>query len=195
MTGTVRQVGRADRAAVVGLLARAFQDDPAMAWVFPDPVARAKRLPRLFGVLFDGDAGGMRLLTEGSEAATLWRGPGKVATGVWEIVRHLPALVWAAGPALGRGLRISAAIDAHMPAGDFWYLHMAGCDPVQQGRGHGRDAVAAGLTRAAGRLPAYLETANERNLGFYGALGFRVTSDWRVGDDGPRFWSLLRAPD
>ncbi len=40
-------------------------------------------------------------------------------------------------------------------------------------------------------LPFYLETATERNLGFYQGLGFRVTDEWRVGRDGPLFWSML----
>lgn len=175
MAEPARFAGGADRDAVAGLFARAFQDDPAMRWVFPDPAARARRLPLLFRVLFDSDAGGMRLLTADGEAATLWRGPGRIHTGWAETMRRLPTLVWALGPGLRRALAVGNAIDAHMPAGDYWYLHMAGCDPAHQGRGHGAAAVRAGLKRAAGRLPAYLETANERNLGFYAGLGFAVT--------------------
>lgn len=165
-----------------------------MSWVFPDATARAKRLPRLFALLFDSDAAGVRLVTGGGEAATLWRGPGRIHTGRAELIYRLPALLWALGPSTRRGMTISAAIDAHMPSGDYWYLHIAGCDPVHQGHGHGRAAVAGGLQRVAGRLPAYLETANERNVGFYSALGFRVTEEWRVPGGGPRFWSMLRAP-
>ena len=82
-----------------------------------------------------------------------------------------------------------------MPQGDFWYLHIAGCDPAAQGRGFGRRALVAGLERAAGRTPCYLETATERNLGFYASVGFAVTDEWRVGRDGPRFWSMLRPAD
>lgn len=88
---------------------------------------------------------------------------------------------------------MSAAIDAHFPAGDFWYLHVAGCDPAAQGKGHGGAAIRAGLDRiAASGLPAYLETATQQNVGFYRMLGFEVTSDWAVPRGGPRFWSMLR---
>ena len=188
----VRTAGRSDRAAVTALLARAFADDPAMSWIFPDPADRAVRLPRLFGILFDSDAAGMRLLTAGGEAATLWRGPGRIHTGRLEMLRRAIPLLWALGPNRGRAMRVADAIDAHMPGGVFWYLHIAGCDPAQQGRGLGAAAVRGGLERAAGRLPAYLETATERNLSFYAGLGFSVTDEWRVPGGGPRFWSMLR---
>ena len=122
----------------------------------------------------------------------MWRGPGRIHTGRWEMLRRLPALLWALGPNRARAMRVSDAINLHMPHGRYWYLHIAGCDPAHQGRGLGAAAVRAGLTRAAGRLPAYLETATEANLGFYSGLGFAVTSEWRVPDGGPRFWSMLR---
>lgn len=92
-------------------------------------------------------------------------------------------------------MRVGDAIDAHMPTGDFWYLHIDARNPAVQGRGAGSAAVEAGLRRAAGRLPAYLETATEPNLGFYQALGFQVTADWVVPIGGPPFWSMLREPD
>ena len=192
----MRLAGSGDRARVVALLARAFADDPAMSFIFPDPEDRSKRLPRLFGLLFDSDGpAGMRLLTAGGEAATMWRAPGRIHTGRWEMLRRLPALLWALGPNRSRAIRVSEAINLHMPQGVYWYLHIAGCDPAHQGRGHGATAVRAGLTRAAGRLPAYLETATEANLSFYTGLGFTVTSEWTVPGGGPRFWSMLRQAD
>lgn len=177
------------------MLSRAFADDPAMRFLFPDPVQRARRMPRLFGLLFDSDeAAGMRLVTAGGEAATLWRGPGRVHTTRGEMWRQALPMLVALGAALPRALALSDAIGAHMPAGDFWYLHVAGCDPVRQGRGWGAASVNAGLARCASRLPCYLETASEVNLGFYCGLGFAVTGEWCVPRGGPRFWSMLRPP-
>ncbi len=178
------------------LLTAAFANDPAMCFIFPDASDRAKRLPRLFGLLFDSDGrAGMRLLTPGAEAVTMWRAPGRSHVGRWEMLRHLPGMIHALGSNLSRAVRVSDATAAHMPMGSYWYLHIAGCDPVVQGRGHGGAAVRAGLRRAAGRLPTYLETPNERYLGFYRGLGFEVTSEWSVSGGGPRFWSMLRPPD
>ncbi|MFW2852166.1 GNAT family N-acetyltransferase [Sphingomonas sp. TX0543] len=190
---TICTAGNADRDMVAAMLARAFQDDPATSWILPDHADRARRLPRLFRLLFDGDAGGMRLITPGGEAATLWRGPGQADISLWEMVRNAPALLHALGMAgARRALLVSGAIAAHHPPGDYWYLHIAGCDPAMQGKGLGGLAVRAGLQRGAGRLPAYLETATERNLGFYRAIGFEIVDEWNVPNGGPRFWSMLR---
>ncbi len=170
------------------MLARAFQDDPAFSCIFPDPVDRAARLPRLFRLSFDSDGRtGMRLVADG--AATLWRGPGHARTGWGEMVRQAVPIVAALGGNTARALRVSGAIDAHMPADPFWYLHYAGCDPDHQGKGLGSAVVAAGLERVGG-LPVYLETARETNVGFYQRLGFAATEEWQVGSGGPRFWSM-----
>lgn len=190
-----RVAGTADRDRVATMLARAFADDPAMAWIFPDRADRTRRLPRLFALLFDDDAGGMRLITDGGEAATLWRGPGGATTSVATMLGQAWPLWRALGGAIPRAMKVAGAIEAHMPRGDFWYLHIAGCDPAAQGRGHGAAIVRAGLDRAARRLPAYLETATEANLGFYRALGFAVVDEWHVPGGGPRFWSMLRPAD
>lgn len=194
MTPPLRILGKPDRAKITAMLACAFADDPAMAFVFPDPALRAKRLPRLFGLLFDADAlAGLRLATAGDEAATLWRGPGQAHVPMTTMLRQTIPLLATFGTALGRALALANAIEAHFPGGDYWYLHLAGCDPAQQGRGFGAAAVCGGLARISGSaLPAYLETATERNLGFYQGLGFAVTGEWRVPKGGPRFWSMLR---
>lgn len=194
MSDKVRVAGNADRARIATLLARAFADDPAMVFLFPDATERAKRLPRLFNTLFDADAlKGMRLVSAGGEAATLWRGPGQGRSGLFEILRHAWPLLRTFGSGLGRGLAVSHAIDAHMPSTPHWYLHIAGCDPAAQGQGHGGAVIRSGLDRIAGSgLPTYLETATERNLGLYRAFGFELTATWDVPRGGPRFWSMLR---
>lgn len=194
MSDGVRVAGNADRARIAALFARAFADDPAMAFLFPDVAQRAKRMPRLFGTLFDSDAlGGMRLITQGGEAATLWRGPGQSSTGLLGLLPQAWPLLRTFGLGLGRGLAASRAIDAHLPSTPHWYLHIAGCDPIAQGKGHGGAAIRSGLARIAGSgLPVYLETTNPKNLGFYQALGFEVIDTWEVPRGGPRFWSLLR---
>lgn len=190
----IRVANDADRARVAAMLARAFADDPAMAYIFPDPAERARRLPRLFALLFDADAhNGLRLIAERDAAATLWRAPGHGKTTLLDMVMQAWPLWRALGGAVGRALTVSHAIDAHFPAGKLWYLHVAGCDPAAQGKGIGRAIVQAGLDRiAADGLPVYLETANERNLGFYAGLGFTVTQAWQVPRGGPRFWSMVR---
>lgn len=196
MARRVRLATSPDRGDVARTLARAFADDPVMGWIYPDPDDRARRLPRLFALLFDTDgSAGMRLTTAEASAATLWRAPGRARTGPLTMLRHAWPMWRALGPNLARALAVSNAIEAHLPSGDFWYLHIAGCDPAARGRGLGRAAIEAGIARVAGRLPVYLENSNAANLGFYRALGFTVDSEWRVGADGPRLWSMTRLAD
>lgn len=189
----VRLATAGDRAPVAMMLARAFANDPAMRWMLPNPALRARRLPRLFKLLFDGDAhGGVRLMSAGGEAATLWRAPGAAETGVGTLLREALPMLATFGLTTPRALALQQAIDAHFPPQPFWYLHIAGCDPAAQGKGFGKAVVRAGLDRmGAAGMPFYLETATEANLGFYQSLGFRVTDEWRVGRDGPVFWSML----
>jgi hypothetical protein len=141
----IRVAGSADKARIAVMLARAFADDPAMTYIFPDPAIRAHKMPRLLGLLFDEDAGGMRLVTAGGEAATLWRGPGQTRTTYWHMLRQALPMIGTFGAALGRAMAVSNAIDVHFPRGDYWYLHIAGCDPAAQGRGLG------GVGRAGAR--------------------------------------------
>lgn len=190
----MRIAGDGDGAAIAAMLARAFADDPAVSFIFPDKAERMRRLPRLFSLMYDEDRHGLRLVTAGGEAATLWRKRGRNRTSRFDMLPRAWPMWRAFGAALGRAIAVSDAIDAHFPSGDYWYLHIAGCDPVAQGRGLGGAAVRAGLDRIAGsRLPVHLETATERNLGFYRALGFEVTGEWSVPKGGPRFWSMMRA--
>ena len=191
---SVLAASKADRAAIAAMLARAFGEDPATSFIFPDPVRRAKQLPKLFALLFDEDVRGMRLVTAGGEAATLWRPPGGNRTSRLDLLREAIPLLRIFGTAIGRALAVSDAIDLHLPQGEYWYLHIAGCEPAAQGKGFGGAAVRSGLERVAGSgLPTYLETPLERNIGFYQGLGFEVTADWVVPKGGPRFWSMWRA--
>ena len=196
----VRLAVPGDRRAVALALARAFADDPAFGYIYPDPAARAALLPRLFALFFDSDGqGGMRLVAEGDDggvaAVSLWRSPGRAHVGLGEMLRRAIPLLLAFRGATARALRVGNAVDAHHPAGEYWYLHVLGCDPAWQGTRRGAAVTSAGLDRVAGRLPCYLETATEANLGLYARFGFAVTGEWRVPQGGPRFWSMLRAPD
>jgi ribosomal protein S18 acetylase RimI-like enzyme len=182
-----------DRIQVCNMLAAAFQDDPVMKFIFPDKTVREKRLPGFFTVIFDGDGlWGPRFVTASLEAATLWRPAGRGQLSFWEKASQSLPWVRAAGMALGRALQVSAASDANHPAEPHWYLHIAGCSPEHQGRGFGTAAIRAGLMRAdQDGVASYLETANEANIGYYEALGFRVTHDWHIAK-GPKNWSMLR---
>lgn len=193
--GAVRFATADDRAAVTAMLGAAFQDDPVMSFIFPDAAVRRIRLPRLFATSYDVDGvRGARYVTDGGEAATLWRAPGHGRLSLREKVMLSVPWLASVGLAFGRALAVSAASDANHPPEPHWYLDVAGCAPKAQGRGFGAAAIRAGLAQAqADGVAAYAETANEANLPVYGALGFVVTHRWQV-PDGPTHWSMLRWP-
>ena len=174
-------------------LARAFQNEEACSYIFPDPQDRARRLIAIFRVIIANDApAGSIYQTQGGEAVTLWRAPGKASGTAWEFAKSLLPFIAALGPGIGRGLKISGLIEKHHPTEPFHYLHFAGCSPEHQGKGLGGAAIRAGLAQAdADHLPAYLETATERNLGLYRSLGFEVIAEWSVTRGLP-FWGMLR---
>lgn len=187
--------GRTDRSAVIMTLAEAFQNDPALSWIMPDPERRRARLPILFEILFKSDQpAGMILKSPSGEAASLWRAPGRADTGILELIRSAIPMLRVFGGGIGRGIAISNALDAHHPKDfSFWYLHFVGVRPDAQGKGWGGAIIRDGLARAASDgLPAYLETATPENVTLYQRLGFDIINEWDIPDGGPHFWSMLR---
>jgi GNAT superfamily N-acetyltransferase len=193
---TIIRLGAEHRAAAVATLAAAFQSDPAVSWIIPDPAERATRLPRMFAWLWDDhQRHGLALGTPDCTAVTFWRLPGKVHhhDPLWppEVVRLLKIF----GRRILRASTVGDAIAAHLtPGEDCYYLRYAGVRPDCQGQGLGGLAIRAGLAevQAAG-CPALLETATPENVGIYLRLGFVVHEEWDVpAKGGPHFWSMSR---
>ena len=188
-----RIIDKAAYESIARTLARAFQNEEACSYIFPDPEVRARRLIAMFRVMVANDAkAGSAYQTESGEAITLWRAPGNPSGTAWESAKSLLPLIAALGPSIGRGLQVSGLNEKHYPTEPFHYLHFAGCAPEHQGKGLGGAAIRAGLAQAdADHLPAYLETATERNIGIYRNLGFEVIAEWSVTRALP-FWGMLR---
>ena len=84
-------------------LARAFQNEDACSYIFPDAEVRAKRLIAMFRVIVANDAPvGSIYQTENGEAITLWRAPGKASGTAWEFAKSLLPFIAALGPGIGR---------------------------------------------------------------------------------------------
>ncbi|WP_157573194.1 GNAT family N-acetyltransferase [Novosphingobium sp. AAP83] len=196
MDKAIIELGQEHRQKAVHTLSMAFAHDPAMAWMFPDSVVRARRLPLLMDWMFvDHLRHGMVLGTPGCEAVTLWRPPGTVHDHTALTPLSALRFVRMLGTAVLRADRIDRRIGHHLPAGEQqFYLRMAAVRADRQGQGLGGLVIRAGLEHSdkAG-LPAVLETATQSNVGLYRALGFDVISNWKVARDGPQFWTMQRA--
>lgn len=195
----VRAATEAERAITASVLARAFIDDPAMAYLFPDAAGRAARLDRFFATITRTDAStdywSLALDPAGTPvAATLWRPPGQWVTPTSAMLRLLPQLISTFGIGLPRALALQARLESHHPQAPHWYLQFAGCVPAAQGRGYGGAAIRARLAECdAQGLPAALETATPSNLGLYQSLGFAITGSHDIRN-GPTFWNMWRDP-
>ncbi|WP_193743267.1 GNAT family N-acetyltransferase [Sandarakinorhabdus sp. AAP62] len=192
-TAAIRPATLADRPAIIAVLAAAFIDDPALAWIFPDAARRPAQLTRFFGLITRADArlplAQVALAGDGRiVGAALWRPPGAWALPTTSLIANLPRLALTFGTALPRTLGLMGAMDHQHDRRLHWYLQFIGVPPAGQGQGIGGALLRAGLAQAAGQ-PCYLETATPSNVGLYQANGFAVRNEWQHGS-APNFWSM-----
>jgi GNAT superfamily N-acetyltransferase len=196
----LRAVTAADVPAVSAVLARAFDDDPVMGLLFPDPAARPVGLTRLFRILVRRHLSGRAVQAATDEhgtilAAALWDPPLRWRSPAWRELLALPAYAWAFRGRLGVAGRTTAAIEAAHPAGPHWYLAVVGTEPAAQGTGVGSALLRSRLERCdRDGSPAYLESSKETNIPVYEHLGFRVTGEITVPGGGPVLWPMWRDP-
>lgn len=194
----IRAASTADRPAIITVLATAFADDPALAWIFPDAARRPARLARFFDLITNADArlplAQLACAADGQIiGAALWRPPGQWALPTTSLIANLPRLAATFTTALPRTLGLMGAMDHQHDRRPHWYLQFIGVAPAAQGQGIGGALLRAGLTRAEGQ-PCYLETATPSNVGLYQAHGFAVRNEWQHGS-APNFWSMWHQGD
>jgi hypothetical protein len=188
----------ADAPRLAQALASAFQDDPVIAWVFPDQQRRRAVLAafmefRLRKLAFPHDQVWM---TAGGAAAAVWLPP----PGRWQLSRPPAAAAAAAsGPVFWSADRLG--VGWARPHGGAASLRSASLVSVHPGHRAGGAGARVGLGPAgsgaarvdANGMPAYLESSTERNLALYGRHGFEVTSEVAI-PGGPKIWPMWREP-
>lgn len=191
------QAWQAPNPEVVEIFARAFFDDPAVQWWFPDTAIRTAQLHWLYSFY-------TRLKSEA--CVRDHDGP---AAAIWYPPRHPPRhTLWAelrsglltAPFSIGwsttfRGLALDAAIQRRLSfvQQPCWYLDTLAVHPDAQGQGKGSALLRHGLSRA-GELPVYLFTVNGKDLPFYERHGFGIVGQSPVVEDGPMAWNMMRGP-
>lgn len=193
----VRKYNPAERAQLVAVMAKAFDDDPIANWFAAQDAKRAQRVHDFMDV-------GLRITapheeiytTDGIQGGACWAPPGKWKMGMVQQMRLLPAIVRTATlrrvPAVMGGL---AAIEKKHPHAPHWYLLGLGVYPDLQGKGIGTQLMAPVLERCDREgTPAYLESSKERNVPLYERNGFKVTEEFRVPNGGPPVWLMWRDP-
>ena len=198
-TGTsIRKATLADAPRLAQTLASAFQDDPVIAWIFPDQRRRRAVLAafmefRLRNLAFPHDQ--VWTTTDGAAAAVWFPPPGRWPLPLPQRLRLLPALVRFLGLRTASILGGLERMEARHPQDRaHWYLFILGTEQAAQGRGLGSAMLAHMLARVdADGMPAYLESSSERNLALYGRHGFEITSEVVI-PGGPKIWPMWREP-
>ena len=181
---------------------RAFHDDPAFVFTFPDDETRRRRLPALMqvGVRYGSRFGQVSTTAGTMLGHAVWLPPGD--TSLSEDRLHEAGFAEAAAimseEELARFAAFMELMSTHheriVPT-PHWYLMILGVDPPYQGQGVGGSLIAPTLARAdAAGLLCYLETAKERNLTFYRRHGFEVRAEDDIPGGGPRVWMMVREP-
>lgn len=177
--------------AMADTLSRAFIDDPMLRWPLPDTPDVGDRLRQTFASIYL-DIADHDVIWEAGEAAgfAVWI-PAGAADDMFasdEAVRGtLAPLTDDDGARYGV---LWDWIEGRVP-GDVWYLDAVGVDPSRQGEGIGGALVRHGLGMArADDAAAFLETAVERNVGYYERFGFRVVDEGSPAPGGPHIWFM-----
>ncbi|MGW5381713.1 GNAT family N-acetyltransferase [Nocardia sp. NPDC003963] len=196
----VRPARRDETDALARTLAAAFQDDPVMEWLWPDPPRRALGLPRLFATQtrhqhFGSGAVDIALDPSGAiGGVALWDAPGKWKSSSWRELRMLPQLARAFGRRLRVGKELADLMSAVHPDEPHWYLATIGTDPDRRGHGFGQALLRSRLAQCdRDGVPAYLESSKQANIAYYERFGFEVTATICV-PGGPDLWPMWRAP-
>ena len=189
----VRSAEPDDHMALTEVLARAFDDDPVMRWVFP----RERTRGRYGGAFFRWSLWrcadhGVTWTTDDLTGAAIWALPDRWQVTLPQLARltqwtvrgvawRAPLVIWGFSNVERRHLR-----DEHL------YLAVLGVEPELQGAGVGSALLSPGLELCDREgLAAYLETGKERNLAFYGRHGFRTVGRLKM-PYGPRLWLMRR---
>jgi GNAT superfamily N-acetyltransferase len=177
------------------VLARAFHEDPLTAWLYPRAASRDRHGERSFRVSLRRLASQNQLYTTADHAgAALWALPGMWREDLRQSVQMLtllPPLL----PRLLRTMRAMTRIEVAHPLQEHYYLSVLGTAPEHRRRGVGSALMQPVLERCdAERVPAYLETATEANVGFYARHGFEVQRRLELPGGAPPLWLLWREP-
>jgi ribosomal protein S18 acetylase RimI-like enzyme len=180
------------------VLARAFQADPAWAWLIPDERRRAAVLPWLFRVGFEIAAADVWTTSGSVRGCARWLPPGRPQMRVGAALRAFIATPLRMREATSRFFAYGRALEhmrAEVAKGPHWYLAGLGVEPSQQRQGIGSALLTPGIEGAArDRLPCVLLTNDEQNLSFYERNGFETVLEGDKPPGGPHAWAMVRKP-
>lgn len=182
------------------VVTRAFQDNPAIIYYFPDVSERKDKSFYFFqfliryGLLY----GEVYSTSPNLEGVAVWLPSKKAHMTLWRVIRSggLSMIL-----KLGRknnsllmtfGDYLTTIHKRHAPF-KHWFLIGLGVNPDYQGRGYASTLLKAMFTRIdKEHLPCYLETHDDKNLPIYKHYGFKVVEESVVPNTNITNWAMLR---
>lgn len=203
MTTTLAELIKLKKAHVkpaASMLAKAFQDNPFYAYVYPDAAEMEARIPYMleFHLRYGLHYGQTYVTSSQLEGVAIWLHSAQMSMSFWRLL--MSGALWSSlkmGREAGRRIqRLSGHIEAkqkELVTFPHWYLHTLGVDPKFQGRGYAGKLLKGMLNRIDEEgLPCYLETSTERNVSMYRHFGFEVIEEIYAPGTTCKLWAMLR---
>ncbi|PXF42476.1 Puromycin N-acetyltransferase [Gracilariopsis chorda] len=135
-------------------------------------------------------------VTDDNNCVAIWHHPGHWKITGWYLVKFSLAMVRAFG---WRVLFMASAmkeVERAQPEQPHMHLFIIGTHPDHQGKGYGTTVISEMLKHCdRERLPAYLESSNQRNLPFYRKHGFELIQQIQPARPAcPPIYTMWREP-
>ena len=181
----MRKASRDDKNIVVHILSKSFIHDPHINWLLEESKNKNKLKIIMAYVFEESLARGTVYLNDDNTAAALWNTEMKEKVSLQYIVRNLSFLFRVGIKTTIRCLKTDKLIyDQYPKNAKYCQLYSIGVLPEAQGKG-----LASALLNYViedmkkNLIPAYLETANPKNVEIYKKKGFTVFNTTQLGNN------------
>jgi hypothetical protein len=183
------------------VLSQAFHNEPRVAYILPEEVARRSVLPWFFGsvAIRASQLCGEVYTTATLDGGILWISPGRESTFARIVQTEIQAAKFKLlRSSFKRWINLRAhmgRVHRRLAQGPHWYLAALGVrslNTVNAIRGALIEPVLARADRD--RVPCYVETFHEAFLPVYEECGFQIAGAGQVPRGGPNFWAMIRTP-
>jgi len=184
------------------MLARAFQDGPFNAYIFPDTAERARKIPYAYQCVlrYYRSYGRCYVTSPRLEGAAVWIHSNYLRMSLRRIIAS--GAVW---PGLRLGMDASRWMQAansyvdkkhhELMPGQHWYLFIIGVEPQHQGFGYASRLLNGMLAQIDTEgLPCYLEAETEESVPVYQHFGFKVVEKITIPGTDLSLTAMLRQP-
>jgi ribosomal protein S18 acetylase RimI-like enzyme len=127
----------------------------------------------------------------------MWLPPGissRYSMGLRQVGLLLSMFRYGGLAGLRRGQILDEVVSPEHMKAPHYYLHAIGAHLDFQGRGIGSALLKSGVSICdENKMPAYLESSNERNNPLYERYGFEITKELQLPKNGPKLWLMERS--